>query len=138
MTESLLSRVYYGFNKDYLFIRVDPKTPFHGFAENSVLSIEIIRPHPYRIDIPLQRAGGTKLFSRADHEWNEVKEITDVAIADVLECAILFQDVQAREHDELNISLSIKREGGEVERCPWRGYITVTVPTPDFEAMMWY
>jgi alpha-amylase/alpha-mannosidase (GH57 family) len=138
MTESLLSRVYYGFNKDYLFIRVDPKTSFLEFAEDSVLSIEIIRPSPYRIDIPLKGVQGAKLLGRTDHEWNEVKEVTDVAIADILECAVLFQDIKAKENDELNIFISIRREGGEIERCPWRGYITLTVPTPDFEAMMWY
>jgi hypothetical protein len=30
------------------------------------------------------------------------------------------------------------KKGEEIERCPFRGHIAVTVPTPDFEAMMWY
>jgi len=34
--------------------------------------------------------------------------------------------------------MKILKNGEEIERCPWRGYITYTVPTPDFESLLWY
>ncbi len=137
MTESLISRIYYGFNQDTLFIRVDPRGALEAFPEESALSIEIIRPFPFRVDIPLRKGATAKLLGRSDGEWSEIREITDVAVDEILECAVPFSDIRAKERDELNIFITVRKEGEQFERCPWRGYITVTVPTPDFEAMMW-
>jgi hypothetical protein len=137
MTEGLISRIYYGFNQDTLFIRVDPKDSFDAFPGESILSVEIIRPLPFRVDIPLMKGTTAKLLGGSEGEWTGIREITDVAIDEILECAIPFQDIKAKERDEINIFVSLRKEGEEFERCPWRGYISVTVPTPDFEAMMW-
>ncbi|MEW6586475.1 MAG: hypothetical protein AB1442_12805, partial [Nitrospirota bacterium] len=81
-----------------------------------------------RADLREKAAGG----------WNEIKDITDVALLDIFEIGIHFGDLRAREKDEVIFSIGITRNGEEIERCPWRGYIALTVPTPDFEAMMWY
>lgn len=137
MTEGLLSRIFYGFDRDTLFIRVDPKSTFSAFPEGSVLSVEISRPFPFRADIPLRKGAPAHLLGKAEGEWTVIRPLTDVAVDEILECALPFRDIGAREHDELNICITVMREGEPVERCPWRGYITVTVPTPDFEAMMW-
>jgi len=138
MTEGLISLIYYGFNRDTLFLRVDPRGSFQDFPEGSTLSIEIIRPLPFRLDISLGETVSAKLFRRSDTGWAGVKEITDVAVVDILECAIPFRDIEAKERDELNLFVSVRKGSERIERCPWRGNITVTVPTPDFEAMMWY
>jgi len=138
MAEGLISRIYYGFNQQTLFIRVDPKSSFAEFPREALLTIEIARPCPFKIDIPVREPGPAHLLRKRDAEWTEVKELPDVAVGDILECAIPFQDIKAKERDELNLFLSLRKDGENVERCPWRGYITLTVPTPDFEAMMWY
>jgi len=138
ISESLISRIYYGFNEDSLFIRVDPKGNFADFPEDTTISLEIIRPSPFRVDVPLRKNTAARLFSRSDGEWHEVREVADVAVGDILECAIPFKDINAKEHDELNLFLFIRRGDDEIERCPLRGYITITVPTADFESMMWY
>lgn len=138
MSESLISKIYYGFNRDTLFVRIDPRGSFDELPEKTRLSVQIIKPFPFKLTVPLRDAKKADLFSRSDGEWILVKEVTDVAVGEILECAIPFQDIKAKEHDELNIFISVHREGEEIERCPWRGYITVTVPTPDFEAIMWY
>jgi alpha-amylase/alpha-mannosidase (GH57 family) len=138
MTEGLISRIYYGFNQQTLFIRVDPRSPFADFPTDALLTIEIARPYPFRVDILLRDTLTAHLLRKSDAGWTGVKEFPDIAIGDILECAIPFQDIGAKERDELNVFLSLRKGGENVERCPWRGYITLTVPTPDFEAMMWY
>lgn len=138
MTEGLISRIYYGFDRDNLFVRVDPKRPFHEFPEDSTISIEVVRPHSFRLDIDLREKAVGTLFSRNNDDWSALKEITGVAVAEILECAIPFQDIKAGERDELNFFVAITRGEEKIERCPWRGYITITVPTADFEAMMWH
>jgi len=138
MTEGLISRIYYGFNQQTLFVRVDPKTSFAEFPMDALLTIEFVRPYPFRVDISIRDTGTAHLLHKSDAGWTGVKELQDIAIGDILECAIPFRDIGAKERDELNIFLSLRKEEENVERCPWRGYITLTVPTPDFEAMMWY
>lgn len=79
-----------------------------------------------------------ELLKTKNGEWEKIKDIVDVAMQDILEIKIPFSDLNASEKDEINLSISIIKNGEEIERCPWRGYITLTVPTPEFEAMMWY
>ncbi|MGD1075579.1 MAG: glycoside hydrolase [Thermodesulfovibrionales bacterium] len=138
ITESLISRVYYGFNQDTLFIRVDPKGSFDHLFKGLALSVQVIKPFPYKISVPFKKGPKAMLLSKKDQDWVEVKEIRDAAFGDIFECAIPFQDIEAKVHDELNLFISLQRGDDEIERCPWRGYITITVPTPDFDAMMWY
>jgi hypothetical protein len=90
--------------------------------------------------VPLRSGAPAKLLAGGDHNGKRdvVKEITEFAVGDILECAVSFKDVAANENDEINFFFSVRTGEEEVERCPWRGYITVTVPTPDFEAMMWH
>ncbi|HET6514925.1 MAG TPA: glycoside hydrolase family 57 protein [Thermodesulfovibrionales bacterium] len=138
MTESFISRIYYGFDQSTLFVRVDPKKTFDDLPEGAHLSIHITQPFPFKVTVSLRNGAKATLFSKSDGEWRAVKAVEGVAVDEILECAIPFQDIKAKERDELNLFLSIEREGKEIERCPWRGYVTVTVPTADFEAMMWY
>ncbi len=138
MTESLISRIYYGFDQNNLFVRVDPKRPFSEFPEDSTISVEVVRPSSFKLDIILRGKAPGRLFSGRDGKWSAIKEIPEVAVGDILECALAFQDISAGERDELNFFVAINRGEEKIERCPWRGYITITVPTADFEAMMWY
>ena len=137
--QSLVSSIHYGFNEDYLFIRLDPAVPF-GEMDGS-LSLSIITSLPANIRITCPVSGGNisaELCEQSGEDWVKVKEIADVAIRDIFEIGILFSDLRAKQKDEINFFMSIRKGTEEIERCPWRGHISLTVPTPDFEAMMWY
>lgn len=137
MTEGLLSRVYYGFNQGSLFLRLDPKGSFSDFPEDCAIVINIAGPFTFRLNIRLKDLARASLLIREEEQWTTVKDIPGIAVGDILECAITFEDIKAKEDDALNIFISLNKENEELERCPWRGYITVTVPTPEFEAIMW-
>lgn len=137
LSESLISKVYYGFNNEALFLRVDPKGAFADFPEDAMLTINIIKPSHCIVTIPLKNTGLTRLLISRDGKWIAKKGFKEAAVADILECAIPFRDIDAKGHDELNLFLSVRKGNEEIERCPWRGYITITVPTADFEAIMW-
>ncbi|MEW6003011.1 MAG: glycoside hydrolase family 57 protein [Nitrospirota bacterium] len=137
--ESILSGLYYGFNKDHLFLRIDPRIPFIEFPDNTKFSINMVKPSNLRIIIPINPPSSrAELFRKTDGDWEKIKDITTFAFQDIFEIAIPFCDINAVEKSEINLFISIIKNSEEVERCPWRGYITLTVPTPDFEAMMWY
>jgi alpha-amylase/alpha-mannosidase (GH57 family) len=137
--ESILSNIYYGFNKDNLFLRIDPAIPFSELPDNTEFSINIIKPSQIKIIVPVKPfALKAELFRKANGDWEKIKDITDVAVQDIFEIGIPFSDLNAKEKDEMNLFISVLKNSEDMERCPWRGYITITVPTPDFEALMWY
>lgn len=137
--ESMLSRLYYGFNKDNLFLRIDPVIPFGEFPDDTKISIHILKPSQFKIVIPIKPPSSrAEIFEKTDEAWIRIKDTTDFAIQDIFEIKIPFDEVKAKEKDEMNLFACVIKNSEEVERCPWRGFITLTVPTPDFEAMMWY
>jgi len=137
--ESLVSHVYYGFNQNTLFLRIDPKTSFKDFPPNVSFSINIARPFEFRVNVA-SKDGFVRayLLEKKNGNWEKIRDITDVAMQDIIEIALPFQDIQAKEKDELNIFITAYMGEEEIERCPWRGNISIIVPTPDFEATMWY
>lgn len=137
-TECLVSKIYYGFNRDTLFLRLDPMGSFSDFPENTILFINIIKPSHFRVRMPLKAIEKSEILRRAGSEWMIVKKDIDVAVRDILECAIHFSDIKASERDEISFFLSVVTEDREIERYPWTGNISVSVPSPDFEAMIWY
>lgn len=137
-SESILSNLYYGFNKDKLFLRIDPSIPFSEFPDNTKFFINIVKPCLVKITVSIKPSLNAELFIKSNGDWEKIKDVTDVAIQDIFEIAIPFNDLRAKEKDEINISISITKNSEDIERCPWRGHIALTVPTPDFEAMMWH
>lgn len=150
-SESLISTIHFGFNQETLFLRIDPRETFADFEDGVDFSIITSAPAEVRIRCPLNAAPArAELFEKdtaqnnehaaekSNQQWIKIKELSEVAVQDIFELAIPFADLKAGEKDEINIFVSIRKNGEEIERCPWRGHISLTVPTADFEAMMWY
>lgn len=137
-SESLLTALYYGFNRECLFVRLDGSTPFRELIGDMELVFDIIAPRMRRIAVSFKPDLRAALFEKRDGIWSVLQDIDDLAVDDIFEMKIPFRLVEAKERDEIIFSVVLLREGEEIERCPSRGYIAVTVPTPDFEAMMWY
>ncbi len=138
-SEGLISGIYFGFNLDTLFLRIDPKEPFDRFEDGMDFTIMTSEPAEIRIVCPVkgERIRG-EIFEKQDETWVRIKSIEDVAIQEIFEIGIPFADLRAAEKDLITLFISLRRNGEEIERCPWRGHINITVPTADFEAMMWY
>lgn len=134
--ESILSCLYYGFNKDVLFVRLDPSASFGSLPDDTRFSIHLVKPSPLKIDITIRPSVKATIMKKLNGEWESIKDLP-VALQDILELGLPFADLKARENDEINLFISVTKNGGEMERCPWRGYISLNAPTPDFEAMMW-
>jgi hypothetical protein len=138
-SESLISSVYYGFNEDHLFIRIDPAAAFDALEDGVDIAIITSKPADIRITCPVKGNDiRAMLFEKVNEKWALIKEIADVAVRDIFEISIPFEDLKAKQKDELNLFISIRKKNDEIERCPWRGHISLSVPTPDFEAIMWY
>ncbi len=138
-SESLFSEIYFGFDKETLYLRIDPLNSFADFREGTTLSIITSNPSEIKIVCPVTgQSSSGELFVKKGDQWMKEKEIAAVAVGDIFEIGIPFADLKAKEKDEINLHISVKRDSEEIERCPWRGHISITVPTADFEAMMWH
>ncbi len=138
-SESLISSLHYGFNEERLFLRLDPAVPFDSFESSVTISIITAKPADIKITCPIRGdAIKGELFEKKNEEWVRIKEIPDVAVKEIFEIGIPFVDLKANQKDEIALFVSIRKDAEEIERCPWRGHISLNVPTPDFEAMMWY
>lgn len=138
-SESLFSAIYFGFDRHTLFLRIDPLISFDNFKEDTTVSIFTTSPTELKITCPVRGQAITgELFTKRDDKWVLTKEITDVSINEIFEIGIPFSDLKAGEKEEIHLYISIRKDSEEIERCPWRGHITITVPTADFEAMLWH
>ncbi len=137
-SESFVSALYYGFNKDNLYIRVDPSIPFTNIQEHIVLQINIVHPFTFKIIFDLKKGTNAVIYERVFEDWVVAKTTENAAAKEIFEIEIPFGDIKTKENDEIHFSVDITRNGEEVERCPWRGYVTVTVPMPYYETLMWY
>ena len=135
--ESFFAYVHYGFNKDNLCIRLDPGVPFIHFSEDTRISIEITKPSKMKIVVIPGQAFEAGLFESDGETFKKVKNLPDAAMQDIFEISIPFTDIHAQEKDEINLMISLLSDGEEIERCPSRGHISVVVPSPYFEALMW-
>lgn len=152
-SESFVSGVYYGFNKDNLYLRVDPMRTSKDTQGQVFFHINILHPSIFKLIFdPLSETNKAALYEKVGEQWVIVKDSLRAAYKDILEVEIPFVDINAKENDEVHFCVEVilngtngalpsdcaVKRGDILERCPWRGYITVTVPTSHFEALMWY
>lgn len=137
-SESILSTLFYGFNEDSLFIRLDPAVSFSKLPEDTKFVVHVIRPVRKKIIVTIKPLVSAELFEKTGDDWKPIKKIFDVEIRDIFEIGVSFSDLGAKEKDELTLFILVLKSGEEIERCPWRGYIALNVPTAEFEAMLWY
>lgn len=137
-SESILSRIFYGFNKDNLFIRLDSNLNLLDLEDNIIFYINILKPKEYRIRINRKPQINAELYKKEATIWKKITTFVEIAIKDIIEIKIPFSFIEAQEKEEIFLNILIYQNSEEIERCPQRGNISITVPTPDFEAMMWY
>ncbi len=134
-SESIISKIYYGFNADHLFVRADSKEKFSEIHDCNCITIHFIKPSNLRIAAAGESAS---LYRRDNDNWKDTGITMKCAIDEIFEISIPFKTLDVKENDELSFYITTDMEGQELERYPWRGNITLHVPSPDFDKMMWY
>jgi len=139
--EGIISGIYYGFDLENLFIRLDSGA---GFTASNVAGltfhIHIIKPRAERIEIEILQPGkiSAALYEKDDEgKWEKVHEIDRVAVKDIIEIAIPFKVIKVSANEEVQFIVAVSRGEEEIERWPKRGYLSFDVPTEEFEAIRW-
>lgn len=138
---SIISHIYYGFDLRSLFIRLDTS---QGLQDEKVdelaFFVNFLTPKGMDCEIrihPRESRVSAVLHRKENGERKEASVINTVAANDVIELAMPFELLGLKPDDEVHIFITVERSGSEVEKWPYRGYIQFSVPTQDFEAMMW-
>lgn len=127
----VFSQVFYGFDPENLYLRLDPAGD---------------EPLEERIDglrIRLQREGhGVELRGTFRHGEIELHDgggetIGRGRLRAIVEIAIPFATIGFSEGDRLEISVSATRGEVEADRIPSQGWLAMEVPGADFEKLLW-
>lgn len=138
---SIITHIYYGFDLKNLFLRLDPSQSLQDekVAELAFF-VSFLSPHGMDVEIrlgPRERRVNATLHRRENSERKEIGAVHTVAANDIIELAIPFELLDVRPNEEVQLFVTVERNGSEIEKWPYRGYIRFVVPTEDFEAMMW-
>ncbi|HMK61774.1 MAG TPA: glycoside hydrolase family 57 protein [Dissulfurispiraceae bacterium] len=150
-TDSCISDLYYGFNKDNLYVRIDPVTSFSELDGKVTLHLDIHHPTILKI-VFVPASNTTTVLEKKNDSWVGTDLFFQAAMADIFEISVPFSALGAKENDEVHFSVEVMKGNGDtpvvndpdstaersIERCPLRGHIMLTVPSADFEKIMWY
>jgi len=141
--ESVITHIYYGFDLANMFLRLDSGRSFtdEGVSE-LVFCIHFLKPKPYRIEIEIDPEKGdvsaVMLGCAGAGAAVSCERLTSIAAKDIIETAIPFERIGAKPGDEVELFCTVRRGDTELEKWPYRGYISFVVPNEDFEAIMWH
>jgi alpha-amylase/alpha-mannosidase (GH57 family) len=137
-SEGLVAALYFGFDPDNLFLRLDARGgPWREqMAAIEQLRVVFIRPEGRQVLVsaPASRKPAAELPQRGA----KASETAVAVAADLLfEMAIPFRALGCTTDQPLQFYVELFREGHVIERVPQEGAIETTVPSPDYELIMW-
>lgn len=127
-SEGIIRAVYFGFNVKAMFLRLDLLNKPWRREGGLEFSLHFFSPKEQRIELSLSERLKTE-----DREGPPI----EVAAKDIIELAIPFEHLEAIPGQEVQFVVLVRANGQELERCPPWGYLSFTVPTEEFEALMW-
>lgn len=137
-TEGLVTDLYFGFDLERLFVRLDARGgPVRDrFAEVDGLRLVFFEPEGWVVEVagPAQRHPQATL-KRGEQVVAEAG--IEVAADAVFELAIPFRSLGVQSDQALQFFVELLRQGRVVQRVPAEGAIETAVPSPDFELIMW-
>jgi alpha-amylase/alpha-mannosidase (GH57 family) len=138
VTQSYVSDLYFGFDPERLLLRLDARGgPFREqLADVQAIRLVFLQPAGFELIVvhPSQREPEVQL-------WRQGMSIAGVhaeAAADLLfELAVPFRSLGRKTDEPVHFYIELLKDKQPVERVPHEGLIETTVPSPDYELIMW-
>jgi hypothetical protein len=139
--EGFISALYYGFDLEHLYFRIDSSWRKTDHLKGLQLNIHISHPREWQIIFPLKFSGEEKpsfsLYAR-DGEGTALKgRSSHIGTGKIIELSIAFQELQFRPREKVHFFLQVLKGDLEVERYPRSGYFSLIIPDRDFESIHW-
>jgi len=137
--EPHFSRIYFGFDSNNLYLRLDPYRP-EDIKDDLIVEIRFEKPELVQIKFPYQ-------LEREEHQKFSVIVCQDraecsfendhIRKSKIFELAIPFSDLGFRPGQEAWFRIYVNTNGRPLDRYPRDGLISFAVPDQDFETRMW-
>jgi alpha-amylase/alpha-mannosidase (GH57 family) len=123
---TLIKGCYFGFNERALVLRTDIDKYFIQSLKDVSFEINLLGPSVFKIVYHLRRG-----------KVESALPVTAV-FRDILEMEIPLSALKVKKGEKINLWFSLKAAEMLVDRVPNRGYLTLAVPSENFETEMWY
>ncbi len=137
VTQSLVSEVHFGFDRERLLLRIDtPERAAHDLATLDAIRISFAEPFGVEVLVSGFSNGGlVGLIEREHRPYPEYH--VEAAIGRVFELAIPLEGLRVAPERPIEFSMELVQSGQSLDRLPREGLISLKVPTPEFESLMW-
>ena len=138
VSQGLLKQIWFGFGPDRLFIRVDT----HGPAREALLAADALRigfvdPADWEIFVPSPAVAHPSGVVKHKGQPSSGSTTVEIATDRILELAVSFGRLGLRANDPIRFYVEVLHGESSLDRAPREGIFELTVPTPDFERIMW-
>ncbi len=138
--ESLILALYFGFNLENFYLRLDFKQKILDHLSEEVVVKTILAGGKHKVEIKFKPKAKdiSKTFILARGPFRLYgKDAGDISFQEILELAIPFENLGFVKGEKVNFYLEIFENGLLRERIPRSGNLTFTVPDENFEQVMW-
>ena len=133
-----LSELHFGFDAERLYLRFDAH---NGTARERLADVDTLRiafHEPEGFELLISHPGWQQPILQLYHHDVAVSESGVQAAADaILEVAIPLRSLGLATEDRVQLVVDLLEQESSLERLPTEGAIETTVPSPEFELMMW-
>jgi alpha-amylase/alpha-mannosidase (GH57 family) len=136
--EGLLSDVYFGFDTERLYLRLDARggAVRERLADIDTLKVRFFEPAGF--ELVVARPSWQSPLVQLYHQEVAVSDAGVLAAADtVLEMSIPFRSLTVETDDPVHLNIELIKSGQSIELVPNEGTIETFVPAPEYELIMW-
>ena len=135
--ESLLQSFFYGYDRNYFYIRIDGVQSLEKiFQQGDLLSLHLIHANEYRLDMQLGVCEG-ELLVKGSSGWQASGTITQYGIVRIAEARIPLATLNLAAGDKLFAYFTLTRMREEVGRWPVDTPLLLNYAGPDLDLETW-
>ncbi len=133
--DSLIRRIYYGFDLDTFYLRMDPTRNLDSeLFQSLTFQVHFVNPPEVRIVAFFEEG---KLRAKLLRGEEQGRELSMLAYDRIIEMGIPFARLNVGVGEQVSFFILVKRAQVELEKWPLGAYLSFQVPSKDFEAIMW-
>ena len=139
--EEFISGLYYGFDLERIYFRIDAIFRNRNYLQGLHFCIQFLTPQEWKIVFPVIFPEGEKqfftLYRRSEKGTQPLREFSSICAGLIVELSLPFTELCFHPKDRTNFFLRVEKGDLEVERYPRSGYLSLVIPDRDFENTQW-
>jgi hypothetical protein len=138
-TRGLLQSIWFGFSAEKLLIRVDTEggPASERLAEVSRLRVGFVDPTDWEVIVQTPALSWPTAYINHRGLQSSNGNTVEVATGRILELAVPFGRLGLKANDPIKFYVELLEGDSSLDRAPREGIFELSVPTPDFERIMW-